>query len=176
MMKTKINWLKLFFILTFISQNAWAENITVNIQGRVLASPCVVDTAIQSVDFGKMSAVDLQQPGSYSPAIKSFKITVKDCPESTTSVKAQFSGLSYPDDNSGYGSSGSAQNIGIKVIPANSGWSDNSLSPIDGSWVKGISSITHSADFDFQARVYSATGNATSGSIYGAMLVTFIYD
>lgn len=176
MMKTKFNWLKLLFILTLVGQDGWAENVTVNIQGRVLASPCVVDTAVQSVDFGKMSALDLQQAGSYSPAIKNFRITVKDCPESTTSVTAQFSGLPYPDDNSGYGSTGSAQNIGIKVIPANSVWSDNSLSPVDGRWVKGVSSVTHSADFDFLARVYSATGNVTSGSISGAMLVTFIYD
>ncbi|MBK5144844.1 fimbrial protein [Budviciaceae bacterium BWR-B9] len=176
MMKTKFNWLKLLFILTLVGQDGWAENVTVNIQGRVLASPCVVDTAVQSVDFGKMSALDLQQAGSYSPAIKNFRITVKDCPESTTSVTAQFSGLPYPDDNSGYGSTGSAQNIGIKVIPANSVWSDNSLSPVDGRWIKGVSSLTHSADFDFLARVYSTTGNATSGSISGAMLVTFIYD
>ncbi|WP_159564672.1 fimbrial protein [Budvicia diplopodorum] len=174
-MKNKLYRLSLLIVLMSLGLAAWADTVNINITGRFNAMPCVVDVSTQEVSFGKIKKQDLSVAGSYSSTIRDFSISLSNCPPSTTVATATFIGGAYADDSSAFANNGTAQNVGIKVIPAGSNWSDTSVQNLS-TMSKAISPDLHTASFDFSARLYSATGNVTSGTIDGVMMVTFSYD
>ncbi len=170
----------LLSLLTVCSFYSRADTVTVNITGKVLASPCVVDVndKMQTVDFGKIPANSLSYVDSAGVS-KSFSIRLTDCPETTTSAIMAVTGTADPRSPALFGAyiGSTYSGVGIKVKLAEMGWSDNSIIPAGGPTItKAISSDTHSVTFSFDSRPQGTTENIVAGTFSSSMMVSFTYQ
>ncbi|MBL5902944.1 fimbrial protein [Serratia fonticola] len=156
-----------------------ATAVDVNITGTVVASPCTVDTANSnlSVNLGdNIAASDLATAGSYGGVEKTFTISLKDCPASTTKAVATFSGSAYSGEASMFASTGTATGVGVKIKQAAAAWTDTTVNPSQGTWTQTVSSTAHTASFPFSARPYTSVGSVPPGTIVSVMQVAFTYQ
>lgn len=173
-MKTKFK-LGMMAAMSFsmLMGSAQAVDTTINISGKVVASPCQVDgnTSI-NVDLGQsIEAVDLAPASSSTPWVP-FTISMKNCPVSTTNVVATFSGT--PDAAGSlnlYKSTGVATNVAVELQS-----SDAAHKPLGDAQTLSIPrSAGNTAVFPLQSRVWSK-GNATTGTVASVVSVTFSYN
>lgn len=150
---------------------------TVNINGNVMAAPCLMDGAdSQAVDFETIDASTLKTAGSAS-AIKFFDLKLKDCPASTTKVTASFIGSADKDNANYFINTGTATGVAVQVKDVPSAWASNTLTPTGGaSLTVNINGTEHTAIFPLVARMVSPKGDARSGSVQSAMQVNFTYQ
>ncbi|WBM72471.1 type 1 fimbrial protein [Buttiauxella sp. WJP83] len=154
-----------------------ADIVNINITGRVLAAPCVVDagSVSQNVDFGQLIATDLRAAGS-SSEWKPFKVTLVNCPVSTVAAIATFTGTPFATDATLYSNATSptdASNVAIQVVD------DSNRSIVKGngtSMTTSINPASHQAVFALAGRVISPNGNAGSGRINSVVMMTFTYQ
>ncbi|WP_049186856.1 fimbrial protein [Serratia marcescens] len=143
------------------------------ITGNIKAAPCEIDGAngTISVNLGNdISAATLATSGAFSPWVE-FPLTLKNCPSTTTSVVATFSGTAAEESASLYKSTGSSRRVQIELQNnqgANLGNGKSMTQPVNQA--------THEAKFNLLARAYSTHGGSTPGSIDGALQVTFVYQ
>ncbi|HGM5490687.1 TPA: fimbrial protein [Serratia fonticola] len=157
--------------LTVLS--AQATDVTININGRVIASPCTVDGAQSvNVDLGQnIEAASLSTAGS-SSEWSSFNLNLKNCPASTSNVTATFSGTADSTSPNYYRNTGTATGVAVQLFKANS-----STSLGNGStFVSAVNATAHTATFPLAARAYTATGNVMPGTIASVVQVTFTYQ
>ncbi len=152
---------------------AQAADVTINVSGKIIASPCEVDgVSTLNVDLGQdLQAAQLSTAGSYSNWVP-FVLSLKNCPSSTNTINATFSGTGDSADiNRLYVNTGVATNIAVELQ------SDDSASlPLGNSKVMSVSrSATNMATFPLKSRVWSK-GNATTGTIASVVSVTFSYQ
>lgn len=76
-----------------VSMSGQAKSTEIDLSGRVVASPCTVDTGTQNqtVTFRQARAIDYQEVGDTSEW-QDFSLTLSRCPVSTTRVVATFIG------------------------------------------------------------------------------------
>jgi minor fimbrial subunit len=165
-------------VLTSGVQQALAEPVQVNISGKVIASPCTVDTANSNlnVNLGDYKAAELEVAGMYSKQEGIFNIALKDCPASTRKVTATFSGTADKDEPKMFSNTGTASGIAVKIKKLRDNWTDESINPNGGVWVADVTSITQSVNFVFSSTLYSKTGTVTPGTVNSTMQVTFTYQ
>ncbi|BEO43960.1 fimbrial protein FimG [Serratia marcescens] len=143
------------------------------ITGNIKAAPCEIDSAngTVSVNLGDdISAAVLATSGAFSPWVE-FPLTLKNCPSTTTSVVATFSGTVAEESTSLYKSTGSSRRVQIELQNnqgANLGNGKN--------MTQSVNQATHEAKFNLRARAYSTHGGSTPGSIEGVLQVTFVYQ
>ncbi|MGA9618554.1 MAG: fimbrial protein [Serratia proteamaculans] len=143
------------------------------ISGNIKAGACEVDAANSNIQVNlgdNISAATLATSGSASGWIE-FPVTLKNCPATTTSAKATFSGTGA-DENAGlYKSVGTSVRVQIELQNKNGDNLGNSK-----SMVQFVDRQSHEAKFNLRARAYSTHGGATPGTIEGAMQITFVYE
>lgn len=166
--------LALLSLLILNSGLALAENVTVNVTGRVTASPCTLDLANSdlNVNLGdSLEASDLANVGDTSTPVP-FKLVVNACPTTTVSAVAIFGGSEDSGAPGRYVSTGAAENIAVEVR-------DTSATPtLKGpgtTMTQAINANDHSATFYLQASVY-AKGTASGGTVASTMQVSFTYQ
>lgn len=155
--------------LLAMSGNAHAADSTINITGTVVASPCTIE-AVKNVDLSDIDATKLATTGSASTFIN-FGIALSNCPATTTSATATYSGTASNTDY--YANSGTAKNVEVEVastyssLPMGNGATQNVT--IDAS--------THAASFNLKARVRNnGKGSAaTPGTVSSAVQVAVAY-
>ncbi|MEJ5073657.1 fimbrial protein [Enterobacter ludwigii] len=144
---------------------------TIQITGKVVASPCVVDDSL-SVDLGQdIQAKDLETAGTGSDWVP-FTLDLKQCPSGTTSVTVAFSGTPDTADATRlYQNSGTAKNIAVELL-------DDQNTPLgNGSTAtKTIDKTSHSYTYNLKARAYTALGEVMPGTIASEVLVAFTYN
>jgi len=156
-----------------LTSTAHAADVTINISGKIVASPCVVDGASTvNVDLGQdLQAADLSTAASASAWVP-FTISMKDCPTSTTNVIATFSGTGDAADLTRlYTNNGTATNVAVEL-------QSNDSAHISLGNTKAMTiprSATNTAVFPLQSRVWSK-GNASTGTIASVVSVTFTYN
>lgn len=152
---------------------AQAADVTINISGQILASPCVVDgTSPIGVDLGQnLQTSDLAAAGSYSQW-KTFSINLKNCPSSKTNVVATFSGSGDADDLTRlYTNAGTATNVAVELQS-----NDASHTSLGNNQTMTVArAVDNTAVFPLQSRVWSK-GNASTGTIATVVSVTFTYN
>lgn len=155
---------------------ALADSAVVNVNGRLVSSPCTVDTAKSdlTVNLGTFDAPSLAAAGAAGTQ-KTFNLSLKDCPSSTTVVKAAFSGTAYKADAQAYANTGTATNLGLQVKLYTDPWASITTFP-GGTAQANVNTTDHTATFNMTVRPYTKTGGVMPGTINTPVTVTFIYQ
>lgn len=143
------------------------------ISGNIKAAPCEVDAANSNIQVNlgdNISAATLATSGSGSEWID-FPVTLKNCPATTRTAKATFSGVVADESVVLYKSSGSSRRVQIELQSQNGTNLGN-----DKNVVQLVDQQSHEAIFNLRARAYSTHGGATPGTIEGVMQITFVYE
>lgn len=159
-------------LATAISASLYAADTNINITGKVVAQPCIVNGGNTNldVDLGDIPATLLQGPAS-SSVEKPFSLDLTSCPAGTSSVVARFSGTSDPVAGINYyKNTGTATNVAVALIQASTGNLKGSGTTITQSVQSGTVS------YALKAKAYSSVGNATSGTISATVVATMTYN
>ncbi len=92
---------KRFLLATFcalFTATLQAADVTITVNGRVVAKPCTIQTKEANVNLGDLYTRNLQQPGSAS-GWHNITLSLTDCPVETSAVTAIVTGST---DNTGY--------------------------------------------------------------------------
>ncbi|MBL5926034.1 type 1 fimbrial minor subunit FimG [Enterobacter asburiae] len=157
----------LFTLLATFSQHPCAADITITVNGRVVAKPCVVSTTNATVDLGDLSTFDLISAGA-SSAWQDTSLNLTSCPVGTSRVKASFSGTA--DSTGYYKNQGSAGNIQLEL-------QDDLGTTLNNGALKTINvdDNNKSASFPLKVRALTVNGGATQGTIKAVINVTYTY-
>ncbi|MEH0888286.1 fimbrial protein [Enterobacter sp. UNJFSC 003] len=170
--KTKMPALMLLLAAVVLSSPASADT-QLNITGNIKASPCSLDLPAGglNVDLGQnILASSLAEAGS-SAAWSPFSIVLSECPVSTTVATLTLNGTPDEVETSMYANTGTASQVQIEVQDTEGTTLGNAA-----QLQKNIDSASRGTTFDMRARVHSAQGNATAGTVVGTMQVTFTYQ
>ncbi len=91
---------KRFLLATFcalFTATLQAADVTITVNGRVVAKPCTIQTKEANVNLGDLYTRNLQQPGSAS-GWHNITLSLTDCPVETSAVTAIVTGST---DNTG---------------------------------------------------------------------------
>jgi len=150
---------------------AQASDVTITVNGRVIAKPCTVSTTDVLVNFGNLSASDFIAPQS-SSAWESFNLQLINCPVGTSRIMATFSGI--PDNINYYANlatTDAASNIQIELQD-----SKNTVLRNGSSEYLTIDNNSKSIDIPMRVRLVSLNGGATQGAIQSEITVTYQYQ
>lgn len=151
-------------------QDILNDQATLNFFGNVKVAPCVIAGGpTLNVNLGKhLQQRFLSAPGSASEWVN-FALNLRDCPNSTVEVVATYSGI--PSENGDmYANTGTAQNVAIELQR-----SDGQNLGNGKTYPMTINAETAEAIFSMRARVFSAKGNASAGTITGTVSIAFTY-
>ncbi|SFN19644.1 minor fimbrial subunit [Izhakiella capsodis] len=154
----------LLFTTTFAVH---AADVTITVNGRVVAKPCTVSTPSVTVNLGDLFSFNFTQPGSGS-AWHPVTLNLTNCPIGTSRVTAKFTGTT---DNTGYyKNQGGATNLQLEL-------QDTSGNNLNNGKTKAVQvdDSTQSASLPLQVRVLSVKGNPKQGSIQAVINVTYTY-
>ncbi|UJD93797.1 type 1 fimbrial protein [Lelliottia amnigena] len=152
-----------------------ADQVTINITGNVVASPCQVnpDSANINIDLGQdLQSADLNAAGS-SSAWKPINVVLENCPAGTSSVTATFNGTPDADDpESLYTNTGTANQVAVQLEGlTEEKYGNGKTSTID------IASVTDGKPtWKLQTRAFSKNGSVTPGTINSVVTMSFTYN
>lgn len=151
---------------------ALAADVTIRVNGSVVAMPCQTLPGDTSVDFGDIYSTSLNSPGSVT-AWKDITLALSSCPVGTSSVKVAFTGTqaSDPDYYANSNNTGSAGGIELELQDSLNVILKNGESrdiPVDFN--------TGIASFPLKVRVRSNSGAPTEGKIDAVITVTYTYQ
>jgi len=159
-------WL-LAITLTAFSPVLQATDITITVNGKVVAKPCTVSTTNASVDLGELYTFSLVSAGSAS-AWHSTELDLSNCPVGTSRVTASFSGSA--DATGYYRNQGTARNIQLELQDEGG----NTLNTGARKEVQ-VDDSTQSTRFPLKVRALTVNGGATQGTIQAVINVTYTY-
>lgn len=146
-----------------------AADVTITINGKVVAEPCTIATTTANVDLGNLSTTALATAGSYSDW-KTVTLNLTNCPVGTSSVVATFSGTS---DSSGtyFLNQGTAGNLAVQLADSNGNNITNG-----GTLKSSVSDSTQATAFNLEVRAISPDGGTTQGTIQSVVNVTYTWQ
>lgn len=165
-----MKWFQPRWLLTVIlaaSAVVQAADVTVTVNGKVVAKPCTVSTTTATVELGDLYTFSLVNAGS-SSAWHSVALELSNCPVGTSRVTASFSGTA--DSTGYYKNQGTAGNIQLEL-------QDDSGNRLNTGATKSVvvDDASQSARFPLQVRALSVNGGATQGTIQAVINVTYTY-
>lgn len=163
---TYTGWL-LAITLATSSPALQAADVTITVNGKVVAKPCTVSTTNATVDLGDLYTFSLVSAGS-SSAWHSVALNLSNCPVGTSRVTASFSGTA--DATGYYQNQGTAGNIQLEL-------QDDGGTTLNTGATKSVQvdESTQSASFPLQVRALTVNGGATQGTIQAVINVTYTY-
>ena len=169
---TDNNWKKITISILglLFSQIAttYAADVTVTVNGSVVAKPCTVATKNANVDLGDLYTFNLISAGSASEW-HSIALDLTNCPIGTSAVTATFKGTA--DTTGYYKNQGTAGNIQLQL--QNSGGTNLN----NGAQQKlQVNDSTLAISFPLRVRALSVKGGATQGTIQAVIDVTYTYQ
>ncbi|CRY54264.1 fimbrial precursor [Yersinia intermedia] len=156
-------------LLIIVLPLAQAADVTITINGKVVAKPCTVSTVSTTVELDDLYTFNLLAVNATSPW-HSVTLSLTNCPEGTTKVTAAFSGTA-DSTNSYYANQGEARNIALQLAD-----SDGVNLPNGSTKVVVVNNASLSANLVLQVRAITPSGNATQGSIQSLINVTYTYS
>ncbi|MBE0128463.1 fimbrial protein [Citrobacter amalonaticus] len=144
-----------------------AADVTITVNGKVVAKPCTVSTTNATVELGDLYTFSLVTAGS-SSAWHTVALELSNCPVGTSRVTASFSGTA--DSTGYYKNQGTAGNIQLEL-------QDDSGNRLNTGATKSVvvDDASQSARFPLQVRALSVNGGATQGTIQAVINVTYTY-
>ncbi|MED9311391.1 fimbrial protein [Escherichia coli] len=171
-----IIWKRKFIIFAIASSFMGASSVNavdININGLVLASPCVVNGGNSAVNVNigdNIQADSLSAAGSTS-SWKDFTLQLTNCPLSTSSFSVAFSGTPDGDIATNYANTGSATNLSLELTTQDGSTTLGNGSSINNTPIPG----SHAYDLQLRTRAVSK-GDVMPGSITGLVQATFTYQ
>ncbi|ELP5717216.1 minor fimbrial subunit [Enterobacter asburiae] len=158
------------FFLRIFEANAAGTSVNINITGKIITPPCVVDTNTvnQTVDLKKDYVHNLTAGNGSSWT--SFQLSLSKCPTNWTSVTVAFTGTPAADD-SYFANSGTAKGVVLQISD-----SGHKTSYGNGDKITETVDETRNVTFPLEARMYSPDGQATGGSFNALVQVDFTYQ
>ncbi|MEM5328216.1 fimbrial protein [Paraburkholderia sp. JHI2823] len=155
---------------------------TINFQGEVTTQTCAVtvngNAANPTVLLPTVSTASLAATGS-NAGMTTFTIGVTGCTAqaSATPIKTVFVG-NQVDGNGNLGNTGTATNVALQLLDPTATSTPFNLSGATGYAAAGLNLAAGAtaATHDFAVRYYSATGNATAGSVLGSVQYAVSYQ
>jgi minor fimbrial subunit len=163
--------IKMSMSFLLVSGSCGAVDMTLG--GKVIATPCQVDTGSvsQDVDFRQLRAADLKTAGS-SSAWQPFEVKLNSCPLSTSKVTVTLSGNSVSGDKTLFANAGTAKNVAVQIAQdANR----SNLLPNGGGMTVNVGA-QRNAIYALVGRMNSPTGNAGPGTINSVVQMNFTYQ
>ena len=165
-----MKWFQPRWLLTVIlaaSAVVQVADVTITVNGKVVAKPCTVSTTTATVELGDLYTFSLVNAGS-SSAWHSVALELSNCPVGTSRVTASFSGTA--DSTGYYKNQGTAGNIQLEL-------QDDSGNRLNTGATKSVvvDDASQSARFPLQVRALSVNGGATQGTIQAVINVTYTY-
>ncbi|HCD1278379.1 TPA: type 1 fimbrial protein [Citrobacter amalonaticus] len=165
-----MKWFQPRWLLTVIlaaSAVVQAADVTITVNGKVVAKPCTVSTTTATVELGDLYTFSLVNAGS-SSAWHSVALELSNCPVGTSRVTASFSGTA--DSTGYYKNQGTAGNIQLEL-------QDDSGNRLNTGATKSVvvDDASQSARFPLQVRALSVNGGAAQGTIQAVINVTYTY-
>lgn len=154
-------------VLVALSSALRAADVTITVNGKVVAKPCTVSTRNADVDLGDLYTFSLLSAGS-SLAWHGVELDLINCPVGTSRVTASFSGTA--DATGYYQNQGTARNIQLELQDAG-GKTLNT----GATTTVTVDETSQSARFPLQVRALSVNGGATQGTIQAVINVTYTY-
>lgn len=154
-------------MLALLPLTTRAADITITVNGRVVAKPCTISTPTADVALGDLSASSLSSAGAAS-AWHDVKLDLNNCPEGTSQVTATFSGTA--DGTGYYQNQGTAGNIQLELQDTGGTRLNNGAQktvPVDNN--------SQAASFALQVRALTVQGAATQGTIKAVINVTYTW-
>lgn len=154
-------------ILALASATIQAADVTITVNGKVVAKPCTVSTTNATVDLGDLYSFSLMSAGAAS-AWHDVALELTNCPVGTSRVTASFSGQpTVPDIIK----PGTAQNIQLEL-------QDDSGNTLNTGATKTVQvdDSSQSAHFPLQVRALTVNGGATQGTIQAVISITYTYS
>lgn len=163
---TLVGWL-LAAALVVSTPTLQAADVTITVNGKVVAKPCTVSTVNATVDLGDLYTFSLVSAGS-SSSWHSVALNLSNCPVGTSRVTASFSGMA--DATGYYKNQGTAGNIQLEL-------QDDGGTTLNTGAMKEVQvdDATQSASFPLQVRALTVNGGATQGTIQAVINVTYTY-
>ncbi|MGL4859505.1 MAG: fimbrial protein [Enterobacteriaceae bacterium] len=144
-----------------------AADVTITVNGKVVARPCTVISKTATVALDDLHTFNLLSPGAASQW-HSVVLDLTHCPIGTSQVIAKFSGMT--DSTGYYKNLGSASNIQLELQDSNGMRLNNGAQKI-----VQVDEATQSASFPLQVRALTVNGNATQGNIQAVITITYTY-
>ncbi|MTD29409.1 fimbrial protein [Erwinia sorbitola] len=155
-------------ILIFsVALSSHAADVTITVNGRVVAKPCTVSTPSGTVDLGDLFTFNFVQAGDSSDWYP-VTMDLTNCPIGTSRVTATFTGTT--DSTGYYKNLGDAANLQLELQDTSS----NNLSNGKKMTVE-VNDSTQAASLPLRVRALSVNGNAKQGSIQAVINVTYSY-
>ena len=155
--------------------NAAADNVNIQITGKVIASPCTTVNGGQNpltVSLGNdISTSSLQPAGSNSTWVD-FDLALTGCPTGTNNVKATFTGSPDAVDGTRWANTAASKALNTSVELREQ---VTNVLLSNGSMLT-TSVASNKATFKLKTAAYSSQGNATPGDISTVILASFIYQ
>ena len=145
-----------------------AADVTITVNGSVVAKPCTVSTKDVKVELGDLYTFNLRSAGSAS-AWHEIALNLTRCPVGTSVVTATFSGTT--DETGYYKNLGTATNVQLQLQNASGKDLKNGIQDR-----VSVNDSTLSASFPLKVRALSVNGRATQGSISSVINVTYTYQ
>jgi minor fimbrial subunit len=144
-----------------------AADVTITVNGKVVARPCTVATTHATVILGDLYTFNLVSAGASSPW-HSVALSLSNCPVGTSRVTASFSGTA--DATGYYKNQGTAGNIQLEL-------QDDGGTRLNtgAKKVVTVDDTTRTARFPLRVRALTVNGRATQGTIQAVINVTYTY-
>ncbi len=150
-----------------------ANSVNIDINGTVVASPCVVNgnqSSLQVKLGDTIQADSLAASGSVTNW-SDFTLALTSCPASTSSFSVTFSGDTDTDVPTNYKNTGTATNLSLELTTG-----DGTTKLSNGTALNNVAiPSTHAYNLAMRARAVSK-GNVIPGSIIGQVQATFTYQ
>ena len=146
-------------ILALASATIQAADVTITVNGKVIAKPCTVSTTNATVDLGDLYSFSLMSAGAAS-AWHDVALELTNCPVGTSR-----------DSTGYYKNQGTAQNIQLEL-------QDDSGNTLNTGATKTVQvdDSSQSAHFPLQVRALTVNGGATQGTIQAVISITYTYS
>lgn len=153
--------------------SASSSAVRIDINGTVVASPCVVNGGQDSlsVPLGDNIQADGLAAAGSTTDWANFTLALTACPTSTSSFSVAFSGTPDGDDATMYANTGTATNLKLELSTQSGNMTLSNNSAINNVVIPS----SHAYDLLLRTRAVSK-GSVMPGSIIGQVQATFTYQ
>ncbi|HCL5074481.1 TPA: type 1 fimbrial protein [Salmonella enterica] len=153
--------------------SATSQAVNIDITGKVVASPCVVNGDNQSlaVNLGDAIQADSLATSGSGTTWADATLKLTGCPASTSSFSVTFAGTPDTDTNY-YKNTGTATHLKLELTDENGTAVYKNGAKLENIAIPGT---THAYDLKMRARAVS-DGNVMPGTIVGQVQATFTYQ
>ena len=143
----------------------------IKLTGKVIANPCIVDTSTlnKQVELPKGQVRRLAAAGTGGEWVD-FQLQLNKCPVYLTHVTVNFSGTPDNNDINAFKNNGTSKNVALQLKAQDTIYGNGT------SMRTAIDAVSHKANFPLSARMYTSTGDTSSGTFNSVVNLTFTYQ